>query len=115
MIPISWLWYRLTGIDEMTAGINSKPKVIDCVKEGISFRDDVIVSHFGSETIVFSGTCPHAGCLISKSAGDKIICSCHGSQFDGRTGKVLKGPAVADLRKIAFTMNSQKEKIFIHP
>ena len=40
--------------------------------------------------------CTHAGCAFSEDAdleGDVIVCNCHGSEFDLRTGAVLRGPA----------------------
>lgn len=40
--------------------------------------------------------CTHAGCAFSDDADVEdgvIICNCHGSEFDLRTGEVLRGPA----------------------
>lgn len=40
--------------------------------------------------------CTHAGCAFSEDAvleGAVIVCNCHGSEFDLRTGAVLRGPA----------------------
>lgn len=40
--------------------------------------------------------CTHAGCPFSEEADledGTIICNCHGSEFDLRTGEVLRGPA----------------------
>ena len=43
----------------------------------------------------------HAGCAFSEDAeleGADIVCSCHGSEFDIRTGDVLRGPAEDAIR-----------------
>jgi nitrite reductase/ring-hydroxylating ferredoxin subunit len=45
--------------------------------------------------------CSHAGCAFSEDAeleGSDIVCSCHGSEFDIRTGEVLRGPAEEPIR-----------------
>ncbi len=45
--------------------------------------------------------CTHAGCsFVDDGEIDGIIaiCDCHGSEFDMRTGEVLRFPAVAPLR-----------------
>jgi nitrite reductase/ring-hydroxylating ferredoxin subunit len=41
--------------------------------------------------------CSHAGCRFSEDGeidGDRVICDCHGSEFDVTTGRPLVGPAV---------------------
>lgn len=45
--------------------------------------------------------CSHAGCAFSTDGevdGDRIICDCHGSEFDALTGAVVRGPAVRPIR-----------------
>jgi nitrite reductase/ring-hydroxylating ferredoxin subunit len=40
--------------------------------------------------------CSHAGCAFSEDGefdGERVICDCHGSEFDLRTGAVLRPPA----------------------
>jgi nitrite reductase/ring-hydroxylating ferredoxin subunit len=40
--------------------------------------------------------CSHAGCPFSEDAvmeGDRLVCDCHGSEFDIRTGAVEGPPA----------------------
>jgi 3-phenylpropionate/trans-cinnamate dioxygenase ferredoxin component len=43
----------------------------------------------------FDNTCPHEECPLSEGDldGERIICYCHSSTFDVRTGEVLQGPA----------------------
>ncbi|MEU9353044.1 Rieske (2Fe-2S) protein [Streptomyces griseoloalbus] len=48
----------------------------------------------------YSSLCTHAGCPINKLEGTKLICPCHGSEFDATTGKVLREPAVAPLKPL---------------
>ena len=43
----------------------------------------------------FDNTCTHEECPLSEGDldGERIICYCHSSTFDVRTGEVLEGPA----------------------
>jgi nitrite reductase/ring-hydroxylating ferredoxin subunit len=42
-------------------------------------------------------SCTHAACAFTTNGevadGTVLICNCHGSEFDLRTGEVLEGPA----------------------
>ena len=49
----------------------------------------------GDDLMAYSLRCTHLGCTLEESA-DGFSCPCHGSEFSS-VGKVLKGPALADL------------------
>ena len=55
----------------------------------------VAVANVGGSLFAFDDTCPHRQCSLAE--GDleetRIICACHGSEFDVRTGELLNGPA----------------------
>lgn len=62
---------------------------------------NVVVSRGGDGTLTaYNTVCTHAGCAINKLEGTKLICPCHGSEFDATTGKVLREPAVAPLKSL---------------
>ena len=42
--------------------------------------------------------CTHEGCTVSNADGDQYVCPCHGSRYS-RSGQVLRGPAMASLRR----------------
>jgi thiosulfate dehydrogenase [quinone] large subunit len=72
-----------------------------------SFQDpksgdpSVVVQPEAGTFAAFDVVCPHQGCIVAYSAPDKtFICPCHGSQFNGKTGVVLNGPATSDLGRI---------------
>jgi Rieske Fe-S protein len=44
------------------------------------------------------GICTHEGCRVTDADGDTYVCPCHGSRYT-RTGQVVRGPAVASLRR----------------
>ena len=43
----------------------------------------------------FGDVCTHRGCPLHRGrlVGTTVTCPCHGSQYDVRTGKVMRGPA----------------------
>lgn len=57
--------------------------------------EDVAVANVGGELHAFSDVCTHAHCLLSEGdlEENRVICPCHGSEFDVATGDVLNGPA----------------------
>ncbi|MBH5334292.1 Rieske (2Fe-2S) protein [Streptomyces pactum] len=63
------------------------------------FREDrVLVTQVAEgEYKAFSAVCTHRNCVLNGLREDRATCSCHGSEFDTRTGKVVTGPAVAPL------------------
>jgi hypothetical protein len=47
------------------------------------------------------GGAVRAGCAVSYEPGSKLfVCPCHGSEFNGRTGAVITGPAPRGLSRI---------------
>jgi 3-phenylpropionate/trans-cinnamate dioxygenase ferredoxin component len=53
------------------------------------------VARVDGRLYAFDGLCTHQQCPLSAGLleGTVIMCQCHGSKFDLRTGAVLRGPA----------------------
>jgi glycine/D-amino acid oxidase-like deaminating enzyme/nitrite reductase/ring-hydroxylating ferredoxin subunit len=52
------------------------------------------------ELHVFSAKCTHLGCVVQWNADEKSFdCPCHGSRYSSE-GKVINGPAIADLKMV---------------
>ncbi|HVP74639.1 MAG TPA: non-heme iron oxygenase ferredoxin subunit [Gaiellaceae bacterium] len=53
------------------------------------------LARVGGEWFAFDDDCTHEDCPLSDGelAGTAVVCGCHGSEFDLRTGDVLAGPA----------------------
>lgn len=59
--------------------------------------DVVLTRDDTGEVRGFSSTCTHQGCTVSSVHGGVIVCPCHDSRFDARTGAPLAGPAARAL------------------
>jgi cytochrome b6-f complex iron-sulfur subunit len=67
----------------------------------------VIVAQPTAGTVVaFSAICTHQACKVAP-AGKTLNCPCHGSRYDALTGKVLNGPARADLAAVSVKVSGQ--------
>ena len=54
--------------------------------------------------VAFSASCTHRGTTVAAEPGStKLVCPAHGSQFNGATGEVLKGPAKQPLPSVPVT------------
>ncbi|CAL9613869.1 hypothetical protein SUDANB105_05679 [Streptomyces sp. enrichment culture] len=61
----------------------------------------------------YSTICTHAQCPISKLEGTKLMCFCHGSEFDAMTGEVLAPPATVPLTELE--VSSENGRIVASP
>ena len=57
----------------------------------------VAVAHVENELFAFGDECTHEGCSLAEGhlGGDEdtVVCPCHASEFDLRTGEPILGPA----------------------
>jgi 3-phenylpropionate/trans-cinnamate dioxygenase ferredoxin subunit len=57
----------------------------------------VAVAHVENEVFAFGDECTHEGCSLAEGQlggnEDPVVCPCHGSEFDLRTGEPVQGPA----------------------
>jgi Rieske Fe-S protein len=75
-------------------------KVADIpVGGGAIFADqNVVVTQLtAGEFKAYSATCTHEQCLVSRIQSGKIICPCHGSEYNIADGSVSNGPATRPL------------------
>jgi len=75
-----------------------------------SFQDpgsgdpSLVVQPVAGTFVAFDAVCPHAGCIVGYSSrAGRFVCPCHGSEFNGRTGAVIQGPAPRGLGRIPVT------------
>ena len=92
-----------TGNGGNGGGAPARPqsiKVADIpVGGGAIFADqNVVVTQLSAgEFKAYSATCTHEQCLVSRIQGGKIICPCHGSEYNIADGSVSNGPATRPL------------------
>jgi nitrite reductase/ring-hydroxylating ferredoxin subunit len=65
--------------------------------EAVLIEDrEIAVAHLDDGSwVAFDNSCTHEDCPLAEGdlEGEQIICHCHSSAFDVRTGEVLEGPA----------------------
>jgi nitrite reductase/ring-hydroxylating ferredoxin subunit len=62
---------------------------------------ELVLARLGEAWFAAEARCTHAGCAFAEDAtleGGTIVCGCHGSEFDLRSGEVQRGPAEYPLR-----------------
>lgn len=80
------------------------------LNKSISFHGDYIVLNKNGETSVLSSHCTHLGCKINEVKNGRLICPCHGSEYD-LDGIPKKGPAFKPLEKIQSKISLDKSTI----
>lgn len=60
---------------------------------------EVLLSRVGGRVFATSARCTHKGCSLGEGWLDDghLVCGCHLSKFDVKSGKVVEGPAEQDL------------------
>ncbi|MGE9807671.1 MULTISPECIES: ubiquinol-cytochrome c reductase iron-sulfur subunit [unclassified Janibacter] len=64
----------------------------------------VVVRTAKDEYKAYSAICTHQQCVVARVESSTVFCDCHGSQFDGATGKPTQGPATAPLVPLDVTV-----------
>ncbi len=79
---------------------------------GISFIEDVIIHNTSDGLKVFSSKCTHLGCKIDHLENNKLICPCHGSEYN-TDGSVSKGPSKKSLTLLEYSIEREKGNLII--
>ena len=86
---------------EFVTAIKTNEIPVDGVK-AIDVRGTrIAVANVGGTYYAFDDACTHEQCSLTEMgefAGMVVTCTCHGSEFDVRTGKVLAPPATAPVK-----------------
>lgn len=62
----------------------------------------------------FNNVCTHAGCGIWQFTGRRMVCSCHGSEFD-LEGMNVVGPAPDPLPRYALSVDGSRMRVARRP
>jgi nitrite reductase/ring-hydroxylating ferredoxin subunit len=88
-------WTRIASAEDLD---RAKPWLAVSVEEL-----DIAVAAVDGSWYAVEDRCTHAGCPFTEEADlidGEIVCNCHGSEFDVRSGSVVRGPAERPLRMI---------------
>jgi len=108
-----YLWDQIVRKQVSLSSPRSIRKVALPVPKGVTFYDDFYICSSGNNLTAYSTTCTHAGCLLKQEVNDRIICPCHGSNFEASTGKPLKGPAIKPLRQLRCRFDRKRSEWII--
>jgi nitrite reductase/ring-hydroxylating ferredoxin subunit len=66
----------------------------------------IAVANVAGTFFAFDDACTHRHCSLAagRLSGTTVTCLCHGSEFDVRTGTVLKPPAAQAVRSYPVTV-----------
>lgn len=104
-----WIWSRLSGFQTERQNNQEFRHGMD-LPMGVSYYDTYYIFRNDQTVRAFRTTCTHAGCRISRGAGTRMQCNCHGSQFEAETGKPLRGPAMKPLAELDCRFDEKKEQ-----
>jgi Rieske Fe-S protein len=96
---LGWIWIRLSKFQNLKEFRTEYMHGQD-IPLGISYYGEYYLFRSKESLHAFSTVCTHAGCRIGMSRSHILQCSCHGSQFDGATGKPVRGPAFKPLQEL---------------
>ncbi len=66
----------------------------------------MLIHHEGGEWVAFNAVCTHLGCTVQYHPEQKkIVCACHGGQYDAKTGDNIAGQPPKPLTKFAVKVN----------
>ena len=70
----------------------------------------IIIHTAGDDYRAFTSICTHEQCTVGDFRNGRIVCPCHGSQYDA-SGQVVVGPATQRLREFAVAMDAGTQKL----
>ena len=75
----------------------------------------ILLVNLDGKYYAIGDTCTHKGCKLSGGTlkeGGIVQCPCHGSNFDAKTGSVVKGPAMTP--EPAFEVKVEKDGVLVN-
>lgn len=81
--------------------------------EGFNFKandgtDAILFKTSDDKVYALTRVCTHNGCSVDfDSAGNKLVCPCHGAQYQASDGTVISGPTEKALKKINIKVDGE--------
>ncbi len=103
--------YTFTPVKESVEGAPALPKnsSLDFLwpTQTRPFDTNVLIKDSKGDYVAFNRVCTHLQCLVNFDPGSQtIVCPCHGSVYDAKTGSVVSGPAPRALPKIKLEVDT---------
>ena len=73
----------------------------------------VVLHTAENQYAAFTAICTHAGCTVSGFSNNRMVCPCHGSEYD-LGGSVVVGPAPAPLKRFSLTFDAALNQLLIN-
>lgn len=87
--------------NDVVVAVDQLPALTTSDRPVVLLAARIIVVRTGADAFrALSVECPHSGCAVSNIVGDRLVCPCHGSEFD-TSGRRLAGPAPTGLTELA--------------
>jgi len=109
-LSLVFIWDKMMGTRLLSAA--HKKVLLPITNNLVSFYRDYLVINQKQSINVLSSHCTHLGCIINKEENGKLICPCHGSEFD-LEGNAVKGPAYKPLPSYPFEEDKDTRQITI--
>ena len=110
-VALVFVWNKLT-LKHLKAK-EAKNRILPLnINKPVSFNNNYIVLNNKGKTTVLSSHCTHLGCKIHEVRNERLICPCHGSEYDFN-GVPTKGPAFKALPKMEILISPDKTSIEI--
>lgn len=106
-----FIWNKLT-LNHIEVTQQKRSVVPFNKNKEVTFADRYIIVNQNNSTTVFSAHCTHLGCKIDKWENDRLVCPCHGSEYDLQGG-VIKGPAYKNLKVMPSQISDDGKNIII--
>lgn len=72
----------------------------------------IVVRRSSTDFRALSNVCPHSGCGVSVVNAPRLVCPCHGSEFDF-AGRRLEGPAPTGLQALSSSFDAGLQRLRI--
>jgi len=87
--------------DAVVIRLAATPELVRAGGHVVVRTASIIVLNLGADGFrAFSNVCTHAGCGVDRFERGRMICPCHGSEYD-TNGVNVAGPAPEPLRRLA--------------
>jgi cytochrome b6-f complex iron-sulfur subunit len=109
-VVVVWLWDR--GLKRNKQLHEKRLRVRYSSSEGpYIVKDQVIFTKTDDRVRAFDSRCTHLSCRLNLYPDGRILCPCHGSEFNSR-GQVIRGPAKRSLAELPVNYDNTRKEYY---